>query len=149
GRRSKLDLGLCGDVRETIRCLLPLLAAKTDRAFLKAMVEQHKAAHKKLYSFAGHAEMRRPIYPQYVAAQLDDLAGPDAVFTVDTGMCCVWGARYLRAAKGRRLLGSFNHGSMANALPQAIGAQAAYPGRQVIALSGDGGFTMMMGDVLT
>jgi pyruvate dehydrogenase (quinone) len=149
GRRSKLDLGLCGDVRETIRCLLPLVAVKTGRAFLDAMVEQHKAAHKKLYSFAGHAEKRRPIYPQYVAAKLDELAGPDTVFAVDTGMCCVWGARYVRAAKGRRLLGSFNHGSMANALPQAIGAQAAYPGRQVIALAGDGGLAMLLGDVLT
>jgi pyruvate dehydrogenase (quinone) len=149
GRRSRLDLGLCGDVRETIRCLLPLLDLKTDRSFLDAMVEQNRAAHKKLFSFAGHAEKRRPIYPQYVAAKLDELAGPDAVFTVDTGMCSVWGARYVRAAKGRRLLGSFNHGSMANALPQAIGAQAAYPGRQVIALCGDGGLAMLMGDVLT
>ncbi|HTU17549.1 MAG TPA: ubiquinone-dependent pyruvate dehydrogenase [Gemmataceae bacterium] len=149
GRRSKLDLGLCGDVRETVRCLLPLVGAKTDRAFLDAMLERHKAAHKKLYSFADHAEKRRPIYPQYVAATLDELASPEAVFTVDTGMCCVWGARYIRAAKGRRMLGSFNHGSMANALPQAIGAQLAYPDRQVIALSGDGGFAMLMGDVLT
>jgi pyruvate dehydrogenase (quinone) len=149
GRRSKLDLGLCGDVGETVRCLLPLVKAKTDRAFLDAMLERHKAARQKLYSFVGHAEKRRPIYPQHVAARLDELAGPDAVFTVDTGMCCVWGARYLRASKGRRLLGSFNHGSMANALPQAIGAQTAYPGRQVISLSGDGGFAMLMGDVLT
>jgi pyruvate dehydrogenase (quinone) len=149
GRRSRLDLGLCGDVRETVRCLLPQVGAKTDRAFLDAMLERHKTAHKKLYSFTGHAEKRRPIYPQYVAATLDELAGPEAVFTVDTGMCCVWGARYIRAAKGRRMLGSFNHGSMANALPQAIGAQLAYPGRQVISLSGDGGFSMLMGDVLT
>ncbi len=149
GRRSKLDLGLCGDVRETIRCLLPHVTAKTDRSCLDAMLDKHRAAHKKLFSFAGVAEKRRPIYPQYVAAKLDELAAADAVFTVDTGMCCVWGARYLRATKGRRLLGSFNHGSMANALPQAIGAQAAYPGRQVVALCGDGGFAMLMGDVLT
>jgi pyruvate dehydrogenase (quinone) len=149
GRRSKLDLGLCGDVRETVRCLLPLVLAKADRLFLASMLERHRAAHEKLFSFKGHAEKRRPIYPQYAAAKLDELAGPDAVFTVDTGMCCVWGARYLRAAKGRRLLGSFNHGSMANALPQAIGAQLAFPGRQVIALCGDGGLAMLMGDVLT
>jgi pyruvate dehydrogenase (quinone) len=149
GRRSKLDLGLCGDVRETVRCLLPLVGAKTDLAFLDAMLERHKATYKKLYSFVGHAEKRRPIYPQYVAANLDELANQEAVFTVDTGMCTVWGARYIRAARGRRMLGSFNHGSMANALPQAIGAQLANPGRQVISLSGDGGFAMLMGDVLT
>jgi pyruvate dehydrogenase (quinone) len=149
GRRSKLDLGLCGDVRETVRCLLPLLETKTDRAFLDAMLDRHESAREKLYSFTGHAEKRRPIYPQYLAATLDELAGPDAVFTVDTGMCAVWGARYIHAAKGRRMLGSFNHGSMANALPQAIGAQLTYPGRQVISLSGDGGFAMLMGDVLT
>jgi pyruvate dehydrogenase (quinone) len=147
GRRSKLDLGLCGDVRETIKALLPLVEPKINREFLDAMLKQHQAARRKLR--AGVDDTRRPIHPGYVATVLDELAGPDAVFTADTGMCCVWGARYLGAAKGRRLLGSFVHGSMANALPQAIGAQAAYPGRQVIALSGDGGFAMLMGDVLT
>src|SRR5207302_9904514 len=82
-------------------------------------------------------------------ATLDELAGPEAVFTVDTGMCAVWGARYLRATAGRRILGSFSHGSMANALPQAIGAQTAYPNRQVISLSGDGGLAMLLGELLT
>lgn len=149
GRRSKLDLGLCGDVRETIKALLPLIEPKTNREFLDAMREQHQAAHRKLRAGVENAGTRRPIHPGYVTAMLDELAGPEAVFTADTGMCCVWGARYLGAAKGRRLLGSFVHGSMANALPQAIGAQAACPGRQVIALSGDGGFAMLMGDVLT
>jgi len=149
GRRSKLDLGLCGDVRETIQALLPLVEPKSNREFLDAMLEQHQAAHRKLRAGVRDVGTRRPIHPGYVAATLDELAGPDAVFTADTGMCCVWGARYLGAAKGRRLLGSFVHGSMANALPQAIGAQAACPGRQVIALSGDGGFAMLMGDVLT
>jgi pyruvate dehydrogenase (quinone) len=96
-----------------------------------------------------HVGTRRPIHPEYVAATLDELAAQDAVFTMDTGMCAVWGARYLRAAKGRRFLGSFNHGSMANALVQAIGAQATYPARQVISLSGDGGLAMLMGDLLT
>jgi pyruvate dehydrogenase (quinone) len=91
---------------------------------------------------------RQPIHPEYVAATLDELAGDDAVFTIDTGMCAVWGARYLRAARGRRFLGSFNHGSMANALPQAIGAQLCCPGRQVISLSGDGGLSMMLGELL-
>jgi pyruvate dehydrogenase (quinone) len=149
GRRSKLDLGLCGDVRETINALLPLLEPKTDRKFLDAMREQQKLAQLKLRAGVDNASTRRPIHPGYVAAVLDELAGPNAVFTADTGMCCVWAARYLAAAKGRRLLGSFVHGSMANALPQAIGAQAAFPGRQVITLSGDGGFSMLMGDVLT
>jgi pyruvate dehydrogenase (quinone) len=149
GRRSKLDLGLCGDVRDTLKALLPLIEPKTDRGFLDVSLEQHRAAHLKLRAGVEAGRTRLPIHPGYVAATLDELAGPDAVFTADTGMSCVWAARYLAAAKGRRLLGSFVHGSMANALPQAIGAQAACPGRQVIALSGDGGFAMLMGDVLT
>ncbi len=149
GRRSKLDLGLCGDVRETIKALLPLVEPKTNREFLDAMLEQQQAVHRKLRAGLDASSTRRPIHPGNVAATLDELAGPNAVFTADTGMSCVWAARFLSAAKGRRLLGSFVHGSMANALPQAIGAQAAYPGRQVIALSGDGGFAMLMGDILT
>jgi pyruvate dehydrogenase (quinone) len=149
GRRSKLDLGLCGDVRETLRALLPLVQAKSDRVFLDHMLEQQQVARRKLRAYVDHVGKRRPIHPEHVAATLDELAGPEAVFTVDTGMCCVWGARYLRAAAGRRILGSFNHGSMANALPQAIGAQTAYPGRQVISFSGDGGLAMLMGELLT
>jgi pyruvate dehydrogenase (quinone) len=149
GRRSKLDLGLCGDVRDTIQALLPQVQPKSDRMFLDAMLEQQKIALRKLRAYVDHVGTRRPIHPEYVAATLDGLAAKDAVFTMDTGMSTVWGARYLRAAKGRRFLGSFNHGSMANALPQAIGAQAAYPGRQVISLSGDGGLAMLMGDLLT
>jgi pyruvate dehydrogenase (quinone) len=149
GRRSKLDLGLCGDVKDTIQALLPLVALKADRTFLDAMLEQHHVARRKLRAYVDHVGKRRPIHPEHVAATLDELAGPEAVFTVDTGMCCVWGARYLRAAAGRRILGSFNHGSMANALPQAIGAQTAYPGRQVVSLSGDGGLAMLLGELLT
>jgi pyruvate dehydrogenase (quinone) len=149
GRRSKLDLGLCGDIRETIRALLPLVKPTTDRTFLDAMLEQHTVARRKLRAYIENVSERRPIHPEYVAATVNELAGPDAVFTVDTGMCCVWGARYLEAARNRRLLGSFNHGSMANALPQAIGAQAAYPERQVISFCGDGGLAMLMGELLT
>jgi pyruvate dehydrogenase (quinone) len=149
GRRSKLDLGLCGDVRDTIRALLPHVEPKSDRTFLDAMLEQHKIALRKLRTYVDHVGTRRPIHPEYVAATVDELAAQDAVFTMDTGMSTVWGARYLRAGADRRFLGSFNHGSMANALPQAIGAQAAYPGRQVISLSGDGGLAMLMGDLLT
>jgi pyruvate dehydrogenase (quinone) len=149
GRRSKLDLGLCGDVRDTIQALLPRVQPKSDRTFLDAMLEQQKVALRKLRAYVDHVGTRRPIHPEHVAATLDELAAQDAVFTMDTGMCAVWGARYLRAGGGRRFLGSFNHGSMANALPQAIGAQAAYPARQVISLSGDGGLAMLMGDLLT
>jgi pyruvate dehydrogenase (quinone) len=149
GRRSKLDLGLCGDVRDTINALLPLVEPKADRAFLDGMLEQHRTAWGKLRVYVDHVSKRRPIHPEHVAATLDELAGSDAVFTIDTGMCAVWGARYLRAGGGRRILGSFNHGSMANALPQAIGAQTAYPGRQVISLSGDGGLSMLLGELLT
>ena len=149
GRRSKLDLGLCGDVRDTIRALLPHIEPKFDRTFLDAMLEEHKGALRKLRTYVDHIGTRQPIHPEYVAATLDELAAEDAVFTMDTGMCAVWGARYLRATAGRRFLGSFNHGSMANALPQAIGAQMTYPVRQVISLSGDGGLAMLMGDLLT
>jgi pyruvate dehydrogenase (quinone) len=149
GRRSKLDLGLCGDVRDTIQALLPRLQAKSNRTFLDAMLEQQQVALRKLRTYVDHVGTRRPIHPEYVAATLDELATQDAVFTMDTGMCAVWGARYLRAGAGRRFLGSFNHGSMANALVQAIGAQATYPARQVISLSGDGGLAMLMGDLLT
>jgi pyruvate dehydrogenase (quinone) len=149
GRRAKVDLGLCGDIGDTLRALLPLVESRSDRAFLDAMLEQHESARRKLRAYVNHVGKRRPIHPEYVAATLDELASPDAVFTVDTGMCCVWGARYLRATAGRRILGSFNHGSMANALPQAIGGQTAYPGRQVISLSGDGGLAMLLGELLT
>ena len=149
GRRSKVDIGLCGDVRDTVEALLPLVEAKADRAFVEAMRARYDRSRQKLQAYIEHVGTRRPIHPEYVAATLDELASPDAVFTVDTGMSTVWGARYLHAAKGRRFLGSFNHGSMANALPQAIGAQVAYPDRQVISLSGDGGLAMLMGELLT
>src|SRR5207249_8079211 len=111
--------------------------------------ERHEHARRKLRRYVDHVGTRRPIHPEHVAATLDELASSDAVFTIDTGMCSVWAARYLHAAKDRRFLGSFNHGSMANALPQAIGAQVAYPDRQVISLSGDGGLAMGMGDLLS
>jgi pyruvate dehydrogenase (quinone) len=149
GRRSKLDLGLWGDVGETIRALLPMVETKSDRAFLDAMLARQKEAVRGLNVYVDHIGKRTPMHPEPVAAALSEIAAPDAIFTADTGMCNVWSSRYIRAAKNRRLIGSFNHGSMANALPQAIGAQCAYPGRQVIAMCGDGGFAMLMGDLLT
>ena len=136
-------------MRDTVEALLPLVEAKAEHAFLDAMRERHEHARRKLRRYVEHVGTRRPIHPEHVAATLDELASPDAVFTVDTGMCSVWSARYLHATKDRRILGSFNHGSMANALPQAIGAQVAYPDRQVISLSGDGGLAMLMGELLT
>jgi pyruvate dehydrogenase (quinone) len=149
GRRSKLDLGLWGDVGETIRALLPMVEAKTDRAFLDAMLGKTKEARRRLNVYVDHAGKRTPMHPEPVAAALSEIAAHDAIFTADTGMCNVWSSRYVQATKDRRLIGSFTHGSMANALPQAIGAQCCYPDRQVIAMCGDGGLAMLMGDLLT
>ena len=149
GRRSKLDLGLCGDVGETIRALLPMIEAKSDRTFLDAMLDKHKEALRRLNVYVDHVGKRTPMHPEPVAAALSEIAADDAIFTADTGMCNVWSSRYIRSTKARRLIGSFTHGSMANALPQAIGAQFACPGRQVIAMAGDGGLAMLMGDLLT
>ncbi|MGC2659803.1 MAG: pyruvate dehydrogenase [Bryobacteraceae bacterium] len=149
GRRSKLDLGLWGDVCETIRALLPMIDAKSDRSFLDATLGKHRKALRRLNAYVDHVGKRTPMHPELVAAALNEIAAPDAIFTSDTGMCNVWSSRYIRATKDRRLIGSFTHGSMANALPQAIGAQLCYPGRQVIAMAGDGGLAMLMGDLLT
>jgi pyruvate dehydrogenase (quinone) len=149
GRRSKLDLGAWGDVGETIRALLPMVEPKSDRSFLDAMLDKHKEALRRLNVYVSHVGKRTPMHPEPVAAALSEIAADDAIFTADTGMCNVWSSRYIRATKDRRLIGSFTHGSMANALPQAIGAQLCYPGRQVIAIAGDGGLAMLMGDLLT
>jgi pyruvate dehydrogenase (quinone) len=149
GRRSRLDLGLLGDVRETLSALLPLLQRKDDREHLDGALREFAEVRRKFNVYVDHVGKRRPIHPEHVAATLNKLASDRAIFTVDTGMCTVWAARYLDATRERRIIGSFNHGSMANALPQAVGAQLLYPDRQVIALCGDGGFAMLMGDVLT
>jgi pyruvate dehydrogenase (quinone) len=149
GRRSKVDLGLWGDVKATIEALLPMLDAKPDRAFLDKMLRKHRGAMEKLNVYVKHIGKRRPMHPEHVAALLDELASSDAIITADTGMCNVWSSHYIHPAKERRLIGSFTHGSMANALPQAIGAQFAFPGRQVISMSGDGGLAMLMGELLT
>jgi pyruvate dehydrogenase (quinone) len=149
GRRSRLDLGIWGDVRETLQALLPMLSAKSDREYLDTTVRKHKEKLRKMNVYVDHVGKRTPMHPEPVAATLSEIAAPDAIFTADTGMCNVWSARHIKATKDRRIIGSFNHGSMANALPQSIGAQCAFPGRQVIALCGDGGFAMTMGDILT
>ncbi|WP_418959749.1 pyruvate dehydrogenase [Streptomyces tritici] len=150
GRRSQLDLAVWGDVRETLRCLIPRVRAKTDRRFLDRMLKKHADALETVVkAYTRKVEKHVPIHPEYVASVLDELADDDAVFTVDTGMCNVWAARYLSPNGRRRIIGSFSHGSMANALPQAIGAQFTDRRRQVVSMSGDGGFAMLMGDFLT
>ncbi|MFE7182811.1 pyruvate dehydrogenase [Streptomyces erythrochromogenes] len=150
GRRSQLDLAVWGDVRETLRALNARVKAKTDRRFLDRMLKKHADALEGVVkAYTRKVEKRTPIHPEYVASVLDELADEEAVFTVDTGMCNVWAARYLSPNGRRRIIGSFSHGSMANALPQAIGAQFTDPGRQVVSMSGDGGFSMLMGDFLT
>jgi len=149
GRSSKVDIAICGDARETIQALLPMVEPKTDRSFLSSMLREHKEAIDKLNVYVDHVGKHRPMHPEPVAAALSEIAADDAIFTADTGMCNVWSSRYIQPTKDRRLIGSFMHGSMANALPQAIGAQLAYPGRQVISMSGDGGLAMLMGDLLT
>ncbi|MFE1349278.1 pyruvate dehydrogenase [Streptomyces sp. NPDC058757] len=150
GRRSRLDLAVWGDVRETLRCVTPRIRERTDRRFLDKMLKKHADALEGVVkAYTRKVEKHTPIHPEYVASVLDELADEDAVFTVDTGMCNVWAARYLTPNGRRRIIGSFSHGSMANALPQAIGAQFTDRGRQVVTLSGDGGFTMLMGDFLT
>jgi pyruvate dehydrogenase (quinone) len=149
GRRTPVDLGLIGNVKDTLEVLTPQIESKTDRTYLDTCLNHYKSARKSLDDLAVGEPGRTPIHPQYVAKILDELAAEDAVFTCDVGTPTVWSARYLHMNGKRRLLGSFNHGSMANALPQAIGVQAAYPGRQVITLSGDGGLAMLLGDLLT
>lgn len=149
GRRCRLDLGVVGDVKATIQALLPLLERRSDRSFLDRALAHYKEARTGLDALAVGHPGRKPIHPQYLARVLDEVAADDAIFTCDVGTPTIWAARYLRMNGRRRLIGSFWHGSMANAMPQAIGAQAAFPGRQVISFSGDGGFAMLMGDFLT
>ncbi|MCT2261795.1 pyruvate dehydrogenase [Brachybacterium muris] len=150
GRRAPLDLALHGDVALTIQALMPLIKAKKSNRFLSKMLKQHhKALTGVVAAYTKNVEKMTPIHPEFVAATLDELADDDAIFTVDTGMCNVWGARYITPNGKRRLFGSWHHGTMANALPQAIGASAAFPDRQVISMSGDGGLGMLMGELLT
>jgi pyruvate dehydrogenase (quinone) len=149
GRRTKVDLGLVGNVRETLVAVKPLLNQKRDRGHLRASLNHYKKSRKDLDSYAVGQPGRTPIHPQYVAKIINDVAAGDAIFTCDVGTPTLWAARYLKMNGNRRLLGSFSHGSMANALPQAIGAQEVFPERQVICLSGDGGFSMLMGDFLS
>ncbi|QDB79726.1 pyruvate dehydrogenase [Georgenia sp. 311] len=148
GRRTRLDVPVHGDVGATLRLLMPLVKRKKSRTFLKSMRKRHdKLMSSVVGAYTRKVDRLRPIHPEYAAVQLDEVAGPDTVFTVDTGMNTVWAARYLTPNGRRRVIGSFLHGSMANALPHAIGAASA--GRQVVALAGDGGLSMLLGELIT
>jgi pyruvate dehydrogenase (quinone) len=149
GRRCRIDLGVVGDVGATIEALLPRLNPRSDRTHLDTSLAGYAKSREGLDDLAVGHPGRKPIHPQFLAKTLNDLAADDAVFTCDVGTPTIWAARYLKVGGKRRLIGSWNHGSMANAMPQAIGAQATYLQRQVVSLSGDGGFTMLMGDLLT
>lgn len=149
GKRAHLALGVVGHVEDTIDALLPLIKSGRSTSFLDSAKADYVKAREGLDDLAQPAKSGQPIHPQYLTRLVSELADDDAIFTADVGTPTVWAARYLKMNGKRRLLGSFNHGSMANALLQAMGAQAAAPDRQVISLSGDGGFTMMMGDFLS
>jgi pyruvate dehydrogenase (quinone) len=149
GHRIPVQVPLAGTVGGTLDALLPLITAKEDSAHLDRMVKHYGRARAKLDKLARDRSNDSPLHPQYVAATVDKLAADDAIFTVDVGTPCIWVARHVRMNGTRRLVGSFNHGSMANALPHAIGAQASHPGRQVVTLSGDGGIAMLLGELIT
>ena len=149
GRRTAIDLGLVADVKVTLQALLPRLEQKYDDTHLTRAQRHYALVRRELDDLAKGNPARDVIHPQQVAKAISDRAAPDAIFTCDVGLPTVWAARYLAMNGKRRLLGSFWHGSMANAMAQAIGAQKAFPGRQVVSLSGDGGFTMLMGDFLS
>ena len=149
GNRAPVDVGVLGTVKDTLDALLPLIDEKHDSAHLDAAVTDYHKARASLDALAESGPHSRQIHPQYLTRVVSELASDDAIFTCDVGTPVAWAARYLQMNGKRRLIGSFNHGSMANAMPHAIGAQAAYPDRQVISFSGDGGFTMMMGEFVT
>jgi len=149
GNRAPVDVGVLGTVKDTLDALLPLIDEKRDSAHLESAVKHYHKARASLDALAESGPHSRQIHPQYLTRVVSELASDDAIFTCDVGTPVAWAARYLKMNGKRRLIGSFNHGSMANAMPHAIGAQAAYPDRQVISFSGDGGFTMMMGEFVT
>ena len=149
GRRAKLALGLHGDIKSALLALIPLLDLKEDDSFLKAQLLIYEKVKEHLNTYVEDKGTKNAIHPEAVAFELNNLATDDAIFTVDTGMCCVWGSRYIHATGKRSMLGSFRHGSMANAMPHAIGAALTCPDRQVIAMCGDGGISMILGDLAT
>lgn len=150
GRRTEVEIPVHGDVLPTLQALLPLVEKKKSERFLRRMLKKHdRLMNKSVGAYTRKADKLVPIHPEYAASVLDEVAAEDAVFTADTGMCNVWTARYIRPLGTRRLIGSYLHGSMANALPQAIGAQLTFPDRQVVSVSGDGGLSMLLGELIT
>jgi len=149
GRRAKLEMGLHGDIKTSLAALIPLLDPNEDDSFLNAQLKVYEKVKEHLHTYVEDKGKMDAIHPEAVAFELNKLATDDAIFTVDTGMCCVWGSRYIDATGKRSMLGSFNHGSMANAMPHAIGAALSSPDRQVVALCGDGGISMLLGDLAT
>jgi len=149
GRRTKLDVGLVGDTKATLEALLPKLKQNSDDKHLRRSLEHYHRARKALDELATEGVDRRGSHPQFVARQINELASENAIFTCDVGTPTIWASRYLSMNGKRRLLGSFVHGSMASAMPQAIGAQLAAQDRQVVSMSGDGGLSMLLGDLLT
>ena len=149
GNRCELTLGVLGDVKETLRLLTPRITPKSEQSHLDGAVAHYRRARKDLDALATSGPASRQIHPQFVTRLVSELAADDAIFSCDVGTPIAWTARYLKLNGRRRLVGSFNHGSMANAMLHSIGAQTAFPGRQVVSLSGDGGFTMMMGEFVT
>src|ERR1700731_3063876 len=150
GRRTAVDLGLVGDIKATVAALLKSVSDKKDDKFLNKHVKDTNSFHDLLQHYVEKGPEIKPIRPEFLAATLSDLASDDAMFFADTGTACIWLARHISGGKNRRLFGSFSWAALANAAPNAFGCALAYPGRQCIALSGDGGFTMLgMGDLLT
>jgi len=150
GRRTALDLALVADVKDTLNVLLRAIGQRTARHFLEKYLKQTDRFHGLLQHYVDKGPGLKPIRPEFLAATLSDVAAPDAMFFIDTGTACMWGARHLRGGRDRRIFGSFSWASMANAAPYAFGAQLAFPGRQTIALCGDGGFSMLaLGDLMT
>ena len=150
GRRTAVDLGLVGDVKDTLKVLLSAIEERSDRQFLKKHLDETAEFHELLQHYVQKGPEIKPIRPEFLAATLSNLAAPDAMFFVDTGTACMWASRHITGGRDRRIFGSFSWASMANAAPNAFGAQLAFPGRQTIALCGDGGFTMLaLGDLLT
>jgi pyruvate dehydrogenase (quinone) len=149
GRRVPVDVPLVGTVRDTVEALLPLIDDGRDAEHLDRMTAHYRRARRRLDKVADPGRGTGPLHPQTVAVAIDRLAADDAVLIPDVGTPTLWAARYIRMNGRRRLIGSFTHGTMANALPQAVGAQAAFPERQVVAFSGDGGLSMLLGELLT
>jgi pyruvate dehydrogenase (quinone) len=149
GRRTSVDLALVGDVKATLAAVLPQVSAKSETRFLEKHIAETRDFEELLSHYVDKGPGIKPIRPEFLTATLSDLASDDAMFFVDTGTACIWTARHIKGSPNRRLFGSFSWGSMANAAPNAFGAQLAYPGRQMIAMCGDGGFTMLLGDLLT